>query len=189
MNTWFTETAWPPIMVLATVAGVGIALFLNSQRIKYLALLLPLLVLGPVLYFVEQRVVTERERVEHAVTGVASAFEQQDRDGTIRHFSVNADALRRVVSWTLDNVEPTGTLSITDLAITMRNQDSRAVTHFRANGPIAVSGFGDVGHRSTRWEMTWQKEGGDWRIIDVQRLDPISGEQMDLLARNERATH
>lgn len=189
MYAWFTESAWPPIMLLATIAGVGIAMFLSSQRAKYLAAALPLLVLGPILYVVEQRIVTERERVERAVAGVANAFEHHDPIATVGYFSNNAVALRRMVQWTIDNVEVTGDLSVTDLSITMRNQDSRAVSFFRANGPIAVNGFGDVGHRATLWELTWQKEGGEWRIIDVQRLDPISGEQMDLLARSERAAH
>ena len=43
MSIWFTETAWPPIMILATVAGAGIAMFFTTQRIKYLAALAPLL--------------------------------------------------------------------------------------------------------------------------------------------------
>jgi hypothetical protein len=48
--------------------------------------------------------------------------------------------------------------------------------------------MGDVGHRASRWDLTWQKQGGDWRIIEIQRLDPISGERMNIDAQSERAT-
>ncbi|MEX0587121.1 MAG: hypothetical protein WD176_10780 [Pirellulales bacterium] len=189
MGTWFTELSWPPIMVLATGAVAGIAMFFGTQRVKYLAAVLPFVLIGPVIYIVEQRIVTERERVEAAIFAVTSAFERHDESETMKHISAQDGLLQLAVAKGLDEVELTGTLSVTDVAVTMRNQDSRAVSHFRANGPISVKGAGHVGHVASRWELTWQKEGGDWRIINVQRLDPISGEPMGLFMKSERAKY
>jgi hypothetical protein len=186
MSIWFTETAWPPIMILATVAGAGVAMFFTTQRVKYLAALAPLLVLGPVIYAYEQKIVTERERVEQAITGVTSAFERHELPETLVYFSANAFDLRMAAAIAMKLVQPTGPLNVTDVSVTMSSRDSRATSYFRVNGPITTADFGDVGHRTSRWELTWQKEGGEWRIVRVQRLDPISGEGMDMMARSER---
>lgn len=187
MGTWFTETAWPPIVILLSAAGALLALFASTQRAKYLLAAIALVLPVPVIYLVERRIVTERERVEASVYGVVAAFERQDRSETLRHFSERAMLLRFAAGKALDFVQPRGRMSVTDVAITMRNQDTRALSHFRANGPIAAVGFGDVGVRTSRWEVTWQKEGGEWRIVNVQRLDPITGEPMELLETSERA--
>jgi hypothetical protein len=35
--------------------------------------------------------------------------------------------------------------------------------------------------------VDWQKEGGQWRIIYVERLDPITGEVMGIFEEAVRA--
>jgi len=187
MGTWFTESAWPPIMILATAAGAGVALFFTTQRVKYLAALLPLMIFGPVIYAYEQRTVTERERVETAVYDVVAAFQREDRPGTLAYFSASDRQLRGRCTWAMDFVQPNGDLSVTDVSISMGNRNNRAVARFRVTGPIKIMSIGDVGTRASRWELTWQKEGGEWRIIGLQRLDPISGEPMELMTQSERA--
>jgi hypothetical protein len=188
MSTWFTETAWPPIMILATAGGAGIALFFTTQRVKYLLAMIPLILLGPVIYAYERRTVTERERVEQSIYEVTAAFERQDRPEVLRYFGAQEIVLRTVATWAVDTISADGPLNVTDVAVTMHNNDSRADSHFRVNGSISVMGPGKVGHRASRWELTWQKQGGEWRIIDVHRLDPISGERMNIDTPNERAT-
>lgn len=189
MSTWFTETAWPPIMLLATAGGAGVALFYTTQRVKYLLALIPLILLGPVIYAYERRTVTERERVEQSVFEVTSAFQRQDRPEVLRYIGRQEATLQRVATWAMDTIQPDGPLNVTDVSVAMHNNDSRAASHLRVNGQISVIGMGKVGHCSSRWELTWQKEGGEWRIIGIQRLDPISGEPMQIDARSERATH
>lgn len=188
MGAWFTETSWPPIMVLAAAAAASVAMFFNSQRMKYLVGILPLLIFSPVIYIVEQRIVTERERVEEAVFGVTSAFERHDTEQVLDYISPSNGFLKSDAEVGLGIVEATGPLSVTDVSVAMRNQDSRAISHFRVNGPIRVLRIGDVGHRPSRWDVTWQKEGGDWKIVDIRRLDPVSGEVMDMLEPTERLT-
>jgi hypothetical protein len=157
--------------------------------VRYLAAVAPLVLLAPVIYVVEQRIVTERERVESSIYEVISAFERNDIPEMLRHITANDEWLRRGADRGMQLVHATGPINVTDIAVTLRNQESRATSRFRANGPIEAEGFGDVGHRPSRWEVTWQKEGGEWRIIGVERLDPINGEPMDLFAASERAGH
>lgn len=187
MGTWFTETAWPPIMILATVAGAGVAMFFTTQRVKYLVALAPLLVLGPIIYIYEQRIVTDREQVEDAVYAVTAAFERQDRTDMLEYIGAQEIVLQNIAAWAMDHVQPDGPLNVTDVSVRMHNNNTRADSHFRVNGPISVLGMGKVGHRASRWELTWQKEGGNWRIINIERLDPISGERMSITEQSERA--
>lgn len=184
---WFTETPWPPIIILAVLAIGFAAAFLSTQRARHVPPILLLGALAVIVYVVEQQVVTERERVEQSIHDVAAAFQRRDVDGTLRHFSEQAILLRGIAMTALAAVEVQDDLRITDVSIEMKNADSRAKAHFRANGSFAVIGYGDVGHQPTRWNVDWQKEGGQWRIITVERLDPITGESMDIFAGSVRA--
>jgi hypothetical protein len=175
---WFTETPWPPIIGLAALATAFAAALISTQRTKFIAPILLLAAVAIIVYVVEQQVVTERERVEQSIHDVAAAFQKQDVDATLEHFSEQALLLRAAALWALTTVQVQDDLRITDVSIEMKNADSRARSHFRANGTFAVVGYGDVGHQPTRWNVDWQKEGGEWRIIYAERLDPITGEVM-----------
>jgi hypothetical protein len=184
---WFTETPWPPIIVLAAVAIAFAVAFISTQRTKFIAPILLLAALAIIVYVVEQQVVTERERVEQSIHDVATAFQSQDVEGTLEHFSEQALLLRAAVMGAVAAVQVQDDLRITDVSIEMKNADSRARAHLRANGTFEVVGYGDVGHQPTRWNVDWQKEGGQWRIIYVERLDPITGEVMGIFEESVRA--
>jgi hypothetical protein len=63
----------------------------------------------------------------------------------------------------------------------MSNENSRAVSLFRANGVVAVKGLGAQQQMASRWQVTWQKEGNDWKIVEVVRLHPYKDESMQIL--------
>ncbi len=184
---WFTETPWPPILVLAAIAaGFGAAL-ISTQNVKHLLPILLLAALAVGVYVIEEQIVTERERVETSIYEVAAAFQQKDLGGTLRHFSEQSIRLRGMATGAVLGIDVQEDLRITDVSVTMSNSESRAQSHFRANGSFNVMGFGDVGHQPTRWNVDWQKEGGEWRIIEVERLDPITGEPFDdVFERSQR---
>ena len=197
---WFTETPWPPIFILAIGAAVLAAVFAATQRSMYLAGIVVLGIIAGGVYFVEQRIVTEAERVEAAIYGVTDAFQQRDVSKTVSYFSQNAtipqDAvppffqafarnltLPVIVERAVSNVQVQDDLRITDISVETSNNDSRAKSHFRANGSFFVAGVGDVGRQPTRWEFRWQKEANEWRVVNVQRLDPITGEPIGIYDR------
>ena len=180
---WFTETAWPPIMILTMGAAVMLAMWSSSRGALNLLGAVLMLLSCAVVYVVEQQIETERERVEVAILGVAEAFEAADTGATLDYFSPRAQELRGAIqiAMLVMEVRVQDDLRITDVNIEMLNEESRAKAHFRANGRIYLTEYGDVGHQPTRWNVTWQKEGGEWKIIDVERLDPIRGDPMPIL--------
>ena len=74
-------------------------------------------------------------------------------------------------------------LRVSDVMVTVNEKDSLATSHFRANASVTMLGGGDAGWRPSRWEFTWQREEGAWRIIKIQRLHPIRDEEMGPLEK------
>jgi hypothetical protein len=54
------------------------------------------------------------------------------------------------------------------MAVQMSSAESRATTTFRASATVNYDGHEQ--HGATRWELTWQREGGDWKITRIRRL-------------------
>ncbi len=136
-------------------------------------------------YIAERLIISDRERIEATVFDMAAAFDHRDENGVLSRISPRQDELRQLVKWGFATVTDVDNLRITDVSAEMLSQGSRARCHFRANGRFEVIGFGDIGHQATRWELTWQREGGEWKIIRIRRLDPITGEEMDQRAARE----
>jgi hypothetical protein len=135
---------------------------------------------GGVLVF-ERSIVTPREQIQQHILDMAQAFQDRREEQVLDYVSLQAEHLRNQVRLGFATVEEVENLRITDTSVTMLAADSRARLHFRANGTFRVRGYGDIGHKPTRWQMTWQQEGGLWKIIDVQRLNVMTGEPIGLL--------
>ncbi|MBX3439452.1 MAG: hypothetical protein KF861_18330 [Planctomycetaceae bacterium] len=136
-------------------------------------------------YAVEQLIVTDRERIEAALHEMAAAFERRDRDAVLSSISPQQDELRTMVSRAFETVTAVDHLHLTDVSVDVTSQGTRATSHFRANGRFQIALYGDIGHRATRWSFSWQREAGEWRIHRIQRLNPITGEAIDLFAVRE----
>jgi hypothetical protein len=67
------------------------------------------------------------------------------------------------------------------MEISLHSQDTRALSHFRANADIVTVVQGDLQRQNSRWEVEWQLEGGSWKIIDVRSLDPYSDRVLPLM--------
>lgn len=173
---WFTETPWPPILVMATVAIALVTLWWNNRRTWYLGLCVLLGVAAAATWWIETQIVTEREQVEAATLDVIDAYQRQDVERTIDRISETATELQRLARMTIGYIRLGDDLRVSDLSVRMKARNSRAISHFRVNTTVSMTGYGTVGYRPSRWEVTWQKEGGKWRIIYVQQLDPITGE-------------
>lgn len=136
-------------------------------------------------YVAERRIVSDRERIEASLFEMADAFVVRDEHAVLDRISPRQDELKALVSWAFATVTAVSDLNLTDVSVQLLMEGSRATTHFRANGRFDVAGFGDVGRKPTRWELTWQREGSDWKIIRIRRLNPITGEEMDQRAARE----
>lgn len=179
--TWFAETPWPPILICVTLAVMLMVRLFLVPRGMYVVGVALLLLAGASVYIVERALVTPREEVEAAVYGVASAFESQELDKTLDYFSARNDDERAIVAKAMAFVTRIDHLRITDLKIEMRSQNTRAASHFRANADVATRIHGELGRQSSRWLLTWQREGGKWKIVETVHLHPFRDETRPIL--------
>ncbi len=188
---WFTETAWPPIIMLGVV---GVLLFLgwiSQRRLGYLVGVFVCLGLCGVVWFVEQQIMTEREIVETRLYDFATSVQRESlqrgvanlilggpEPETFKFISATANDVREFARQALDMVDIQEDVRISDVRTTLTNNQSRATTQFRATATVSVTAYGNVGRQPTRWELTWQRENGIWKVTRVTRLNFMSGEPL-----------
>ena len=189
---WFTEDAWSPIILCVIAAVIFLIAWSTTQRPRLLLGVPLLLIAAVVIYFVEQSIVTDLEQVEADLHSLVTTFveeSQQMRPGagqapdalrSLEFFSEQntTDRARVVAAVSLVTVDPA--LRITDVQTRLTNENTRAVTHFRANGNVSLSGAGGGGHFSSRWELTWQQEGGRWTVTRTKMLNVMTGEEQSI---------
>ena len=177
--TWFTENPWPPIFFLGIVACILLAVWSSQKRAIWLASALAVVACALTVFFVERAIITESERVERNIFELKTAFEHKDKTRTLSFFSLQAPEAREKVEQALEWVDLPDGVDIKDMDVRMSNENTRAVARFRANGTVSFRGLG-THHAPSRWEVTWQKEGNDWKIVDVVRLNPFKDEPMGI---------
>ena len=180
---WFTELAWPPMVILSMLMVV--CGWMWSQR-RRTSLLIATIISGAGIagtWLIDELVVTDREQVTASVLTLADDVRRLDLNSTLRFISPREDDLKHQVELGFNLISEIEYLTITDVSVDVFGEGGRARSHFRANGRIHVKGHGDIGHQPTRWELTWQKEGSDWKVVDIERLNPITGETIATLSR------
>jgi hypothetical protein len=188
---WFTETAWPPIIILCIV---GVLLFLgwmSQRRIGYLAGVLLCLGLCGGVWLIERRIVTEREIVEQRLLDFTRTFQRESlqrgvanlllggpEPETFAFISASANDVRELAKQALDLVDIQDDVRISDVHTTLTNNNSRAIMQFRASASVNVATLGNAGRQPTRWELTWQRESGVWKVTHATRLNFMSGQPL-----------
>jgi ketosteroid isomerase-like protein len=165
---WFTETSWPPLLFCLVLSAGLFARWTLTKRGSLLALSAAFLLIAGAVVAVERLIVTQSERVEEAIYGLAKAFQAGDIGGCADFFSPQDPADRELVRQAAGMVKIEGPIRISDLSVTMSSAESRAVAVFRASADASFNGHHD--RARTRWELTWQREGDEWKIIRVRRL-------------------
>jgi hypothetical protein len=179
---WFTEDPWPPMLLCGVGAIVAVAFWSSSKRVLPLVISALCCVLAGGVYLVEAAILTPAEQVEGLVVQLCHEFQRKDQ-AALAHFSNTAPTLRDLCASAMELVEVDNDLRLTDFQTRVTNQESRVVTQFRANATLKVQGFGSVGHQPARIELTWAKEGTDWKIIALRRMHPLKDEEMEVLAK------
>lgn len=187
---WFTEDAWSPIILCAVIAAIFFIAFMTTQRARFL-MALPLLLLAAItIYFVEIAIVTDTEQVEKNLHDLIDTFVVESNQFGVgsaeipeqvrcqSFFAENNTTDRTRVVAALMFVRVEGDIRVTDVKIQLTNQETMAVTHFRANATFAAGSHS--GHHPSRWEMTWQKQAGEWKITRTRMLNVVNGKEQQI---------
>lgn len=177
---WFTETPWPPIIICGVLAALLWGAWLNNARPRYLIIIGLLALVAVGLWFLEEALVSPKEQMEQTHFDLVAAFEDERVDDVINYISQNErDKYGPMIKLGAELVEVPGKLSVPTPSIEFQSQQTRAVSQMHVNGKILVRGNPhDV---VSLWELTWQLEAGEWKIIDIRRLNPVNKTDMGLL--------
>jgi hypothetical protein len=188
---WFTETPWPPVILLCVVGVLFFVGWLSQRKVVLLFGAIGCLALCGLVFVIEQQIVTEREKVEQQLLDFTAAFQRdslQQGVGNLlfggrepecfRFISANAQEVRQLAAQALAIVDIADDVRISDVHTRLTNQESRAITQFRASATVTAGGYHSGGHQPTRWEVTWQREQGTWKIIHVTRLHFMTGQEL-----------
>ncbi|MSR60120.1 MAG: hypothetical protein EXS05_21180 [Planctomycetaceae bacterium] len=181
---WFTENPWPPLMISGILACILLGAWYSRRRNGLLLAGLAAIAGCVAIYFIEKSIVTDAEVVEANIYKLTSSFQNKDRDAVLALISVQALELRQLVSKAMRDVDLGSDLDIKDVSVELINDKSQAITHFRANGTVTYRQF-NAGFRPSRWELRWQREGADWRIVEIVRLHPLKNERMGVFDHGE----
>ena len=181
---WFTETAWPPIFICIAGMLIFVAAWLQNARKLYFFSIIGLGALCFLLYGVECWIVTEPEQVEQRVLDLARAVEEDDADKVLAFIS--DEGLKNHIRAAMQRVRIEDGIRITDLSAHYNDEKTAVISRFRANGMGVVKGNAAASrHLATMWELSWKREGDQWQIDKIQRLDPISEKPVGLLSGKE----
>ena len=176
------------VAVVLAAAAVGLAVWaLASGRGKFLGAALACGVLAAGVFGADRLIVTEAEVVEARVEDLAAAVVAGEVEAVLAFFSPTAAGDRAAVrtGMGLATIDPD--LRLTDWDTTVTAGGTAATCHFRANGTIRGKFFGggNAFRQPTRWLLSWRKEGDPaaWKVVEVRRLDVMTGEPVDLLGR------
>ena len=178
---WFTENAWQPAALFAAAGSAALFYALRTGLKSAYVLAAGAIAAAAGTVLLERLVVTEREVVEGRITELADTVVDGDVERAMGFFSPTAATEAAQVAMALAVVDVHDDLRITDGEVRLTAADSQAVTRFRANATITVARMGYESHQPTYWELVWRREGTaadatGWKIVEVRRLDPITGE-------------
>lgn len=182
---WFAENPWPTVVFCVGLGSIFFGMGFQGSLKRNWGISLFLFVAAGLVFYVESVIVTPAEHVEAAVHDSVQACIDGDVERVVDHISANNLVLQGVVRAGLALADIGEDVHVTDLHVSMLANDSRARSHFRVNGTYTVKKLSHQGRAATRWNLTWQQEGGKWKIITIERLNPITGESMEILRQSE----
>ncbi len=179
---WFTENPWPPIVISALIALVFLGMWNSNRRGLHLVIALGFIGLCFVLYPLERSIITEGERVQLRVEQLCYDF--RDKKDIRGYVSDTREDLKTLFEEAGQLITIQSDLRLSDFSTRLLNEGQRATVHFRANATVRIRDAGDVGYQPARLILTLEREKGEWKIIEVERLNPINGKRMGTLEQS-----
>ena len=175
---WITEDPWPGIILLAGVAGLFLILRVRASR-----WLVPVcLGLAGGLYLLEQSIVTASEQIQDGLESLRLGFVNESQEEINRWISEGSPELRQLASDGLKLVKVSRGFHVQNVQVRLEEGEQRAVVELRGNGIVTIRQSDTPQHASTRWRTIWELESGRWQLVEVRRLNPVTGDEIGALS-------
>ena len=167
---YLTDNPWPAIIILG---GLAICAFVTGHPTLRKAGLV-LAGLACLVYLVEDRLVSTRERIEVAADEILQGFKDEDLDAITSRISDDSPELKETAQQGMAMVRVQDGFHIRSVRLVSETDDQITV-RIRANGRIMERSQSMTQHVPEFWETTWVNEENDWKLSKATRLDPVSG--------------
>lgn len=174
---WYGDTIWPTLVALASVAAVTGMMWWERRQPALLVAAILCIPAAITAIAVERQIVTPREQVTQALEKMLADFEREDANAVAEAVSARSPLLQQLARKAIEKVQISN-VRLTDVNVELSGEDVlRARTHFRVNTDVTLRKSHDLGRQPTRWKATWEQEAdGHWRMLDIEQLDPLTGE-------------
>jgi len=177
--SWITENPWPLILILGGVAAV--LLILGDSKGRSMALACVAAAVG--LYFLESAIVTPGEQVEQSLQSMLEGFIEEDADRINAQIADEAPELKEQARQGLELVQIHKGFHLKEIVVTVSEDGQAAEAELRANGSLTVRQAQTPYHAATRWRTHWKRQGDSWKLTEVHRLNPVTGDEIGVLER------
>lgn len=175
---WITENPWPGVILLLGIAAVALIAGLQQRgRVTVCCLLL-----AGLLYVIEGSIVTPAEMLDEQLEALRQGFVADSEDQVFAQISPAAPELREIAKRGLQLVRVSPLFHIQDVEVRPSADGQEAEVLLRANGPLTIRQNDMLTRVFTRWKTQWRRENGSWKLFGVQRLNPVTGEEMGVLS-------
>jgi hypothetical protein len=171
---------WPLFFLCLILGAALLAQWLLQRGRRQIVAAALFLLAAAAIFLADHFIITESKRVQANIYDLAKAVQTGNIERSLTFFSESDKPDRQLVSQAAGMVEIQGPIHITDLSINMSSAESRAVSAFRATADVKFQN--QTNRYPTRWELTWQREGNDWKIVRVRRLQLIGDQETNPLA-------
>jgi ketosteroid isomerase-like protein len=177
--SWITENPWPLILILGGVAAV--LQILGGSKGRSMALICVAAAVG--LYVLESAIVTPGEEVEQNLQSMLKGFIDEDAKQINAHIADDVPELKDMAKRGLEMVQVHQGFHLREIVVTVSDDGQTAEAELRANGSLTVRQAQTPYHAATRWRTHWKRKGDSWKLMEVHRLNPVTGDEIGVLER------
>jgi hypothetical protein len=175
--SWITENPWPLMLLLA---GTALVMLILGERHLRTASWCGFVLAGGV-YLVESLIVTSGEQLEETMQSMLDGFVAGDLHAIDAGISDQAPALKETARRGLALVELRRDFHLKDITVSVADDGQSASAELRANGMLVVRQSSTLARASTRWLTKWIRQQDHWTLLEVHRLNPVTGEEIGVL--------
>jgi len=175
--SWLTENPWPLILLLS--GAMVVMLILGGAKGRGIAFTFA--VLAVAVYFLEAAIVTPSEQIEGSLQSLLEGFITEDLSAIHQQIDDEAPGLKEKAKQGLALVNLDKSFHMQDIVVKVDEGGQRAEAELRANGRLTVEQANTPYHAATRWRTHWKLVNEQWKLSEVHRLNPVTGEEIGVL--------
>lgn len=179
--SWITENPFPLLLIFGLLALALFAAWGNSKKPGYFFTGVGMMALAIVALLTEQVIVTPGEEVEARTSQLCREFQRKDPH-IFTMISAQSPELKTLIETGFKVVQVSDDLHIDHMETRTIESGNRVVIRFRIRATMTIEHLGNVGSRTGLFELVWVREAGDWKLLRVNRLNPVTNDPIEVLS-------